>query len=75
MSASQEHQPELPSDWWTAEDCGRYLGITASTWRAYVAREQAPRADRRFGRATVWLPATVKEWARARPRRPDTSTD
>ncbi|GAA0734647.1 hypothetical protein GCM10010199_54000 [Dactylosporangium roseum] len=61
---------DLPADWWTAEDCARFLGITRSTWAAYVARQQAPQPERKFGRSPVWRPATVKAWAETRPRRP-----
>jgi predicted DNA-binding transcriptional regulator AlpA len=60
---------ELPTDWWTAADCAAFLGITRSTWAAYVAREQAPAPERTFGRSPVWRPATVKTWAASRPRR------
>ncbi len=60
---------ELPTDWWTAADCAAFLGITRSTWTAYVAREQAPAPERMFGRSPVWRPATIKTWAASRPRR------
>ncbi len=60
---------ELPTDWWTAEDCASYLGIASSTWRAYVSREQAPAPDRMFGRSPAWRPATVKAWEADRPSR------
>ena len=69
MSAATTPE-ELPTDWWTADDCAVYLGITRSTWAAYVAREQAPPAERKFGRSPVWRPATIKAWAESRPRRP-----
>ncbi|GGQ88546.1 helix-turn-helix transcriptional regulator [Couchioplanes azureus] len=60
---------ELPTDWWTAEHVAAYLGISASTWRAYVARGQAPAAERKFGkRVSAWQPSTVKAWDDARPR-------
>jgi predicted DNA-binding transcriptional regulator AlpA len=60
---------ELPTDWWTAQDCATYLGITRSTWTAYVSRDQAPQPERMFGRSPVWRPRTVKAWAESRPRR------
>ncbi|MEU4623084.1 hypothetical protein AB0G04_24315 [Actinoplanes sp. NPDC023801] len=60
---------QLPTDWWTATDCAAFLGITRSTWAAYVAREQAPASERMFGRSPVWRPATVRAWASSRPRR------
>lgn len=58
---------DLPTDWWAVEDVCAYLAsqgrpIGASTWTGYVARGQAPRATRRFGRTPVWVPATVKTW-------------
>ena len=61
---------ELPTDWWTAEDCATYLGIAGSTWRAYVSREQAPQPERMFGRSPAWRPATIKAWAADRPHQP-----
>ena len=63
-----ESGAELPTDWWTASDCAAYLGISRSTWTAYVSREQAPEPDRRIGRTAVWRPATVTKWAEGRPR-------
>jgi transcriptional regulator with XRE-family HTH domain len=50
----------LPEDWWTTSDVARFLGISPSTVRAYVAREQMPKADRRIGREPVWRPATIR---------------
>src|SRR5436309_2298959 len=52
---------ELPSDWWDIDQVRAYLAsqgrpITSSTWTAYVARGQAPAAERRFGRTPVWAP-------------------
>jgi hypothetical protein len=65
---------ELPTDWWTTADVLTYLKsvgvpITDATWRAYVARGQAPEPDRNFGRSPVWQPAKIREWQAARPRR------
>ncbi len=65
---------QLPADWWTTADVLVFLEsvgtpISDATWRSYVARGQAPSPDRNFGRAPVWLPATVREWHAARPRR------
>jgi len=68
MNASTEPPAELPTDWWTANDCAVFLGITRSTWTAYVSRGQAPPGERMFGRSPVWRPQTVKEWATNRPR-------
>ncbi|HCT80120.1 MAG TPA: transcriptional regulator [Micromonosporaceae bacterium] len=65
---------QLPTDWWTTADVLAFLEsvgspITDTTWRAYVARGQAPGPDRNFGRSPVWLPATIREWHSTRPRR------
>jgi hypothetical protein len=50
-----------------------HVGLSASTWRAYVARGQAPRADRtkiQSGHALpVWDAATLDAWQAARPGR------
>lgn len=62
------------------------LGISASTWRAYVARGQAPPPDDpddvdRHGqpvpknrRIPRWQQSTIDTYA-ARPKRPGTRTD
>lgn len=66
-SDAQEQRPAaLPDDWWTAEDCACFLGISPATWRAYVARGQAPQPARRFGRTNVWRPPVVREWNASR---------
>jgi hypothetical protein len=46
-----------------------YVGVAASTWRAYVARGQAPGPDGKdegFGR-DYWLESTLKTWKDSRP--------
>ncbi len=58
----------LPSDWWTTRDVASFLGVTPSTIRAYVTRQQMPAADRRIGREPVWRPATIRKWHEQRPR-------
>lgn len=70
MSAKPGPAAELPADWWTGADCAAFLGITRSTWTAYVSRGQAPPSERMFGRSPAWRPATVKEWAAKRTRTP-----
>lgn len=60
--ATRVDPADLPTDWWTAEDCAAYLGIAANTWRSYVARHQAPEPERKFGRSPVWRPRVVKTW-------------
>jgi hypothetical protein len=71
MSDSRD---DLPEDWWTTDDVLAYLRlagapVTPATWRAYVAREQAPAPARRFGRSPVWTPASIRSWQAARARR------
>lgn len=48
-----------------------WLGVTASTWRAYVARGRAPEPD---GREEVsgtpwWYESTIEGFKRSRPGR------
>ena len=44
------------------------LGIAESTWRAYVARGQAPAPDGRYGaRLSWWWSSTVDGWDAGRP--------
>ncbi|MPZ61912.1 MAG: helix-turn-helix domain-containing protein [Propionibacteriales bacterium] len=59
---------ELPTDWWTTEDVATYLGVTPSTIRAYVTRNQMPDPDRRMGRLRLWRPRTIERWHQQRPR-------
>lgn len=42
-------------------------GISAGTWRAYVARGQAPAPARRVGNTPVWDEDVVRAWTRTRP--------
>ncbi|MGA8211874.1 MAG: helix-turn-helix domain-containing protein [Nocardioidaceae bacterium] len=63
---------ELSDDWWTTEDVAAFLNVSASTVRAYVARQQMPSADRRMGKLNLWRPATIRDWHTARPSRPTT---
>src|SRR6266568_5101635 len=60
---------DLPSDWWSTADVASYLGVSESTIRSYVAREQMPKPDRRIGSVGVWRPATIAKWDQERPRR------
>jgi predicted DNA-binding transcriptional regulator AlpA len=57
----------LPDDWWTTHDAATFLGVSTSTIRAYLARQQMPPPDRRMGRMTLWRPATIREWQNHRP--------
>lgn len=59
----------LPEDWWTTDDVARYLSVTPSTVRAYLARKQMPEPDRRMGRMQLWRPASIENWHATRPRK------
>lgn len=61
---------ELPDDWWTTDDVATFLGVGASTIRAYVTRKQMPQPDRYMGRTRLWRPGTIREWHSSRPRQP-----
>ncbi len=57
---------------WTSTDVLRYLAelgrpITDSTWRSYVAREQAPLPVDSVGSKPLWLAADVQAWGTNRP--------
>lgn len=41
----------------------RGRAITAATWRAYVARDQAPRPGEHVGRTPLWDADEVRAWA------------
>lgn len=62
---------ELPSDWWTTENVATALGVSASTIRAYVARNQMPAPDRTMGNMRLWRPETIRKWHASRPRKQD----
>ena len=56
------------------EAAAAYVGVAVATWRAYVARGQAPKPDRRplplRGHALpVWKQATLDAWKASRPGR------
>lgn len=65
----------LPDDWWTTDDVATFLGVTTSTVRAYLARQQMPPADRRIGRMTLWRPETIRDWHADRPSKDKSSPD
>lgn len=52
----------------TIAEAAALAGVAPATWRAYVARGQAPRADEqdRWGHP-LWRPTTVEAWIAARP--------
>jgi hypothetical protein len=55
--------------WLGAREAAERAGVKWKTWTSYVARQQAPKADRRNPEtgAAEWLPATVDAWKEARP--------
>jgi hypothetical protein len=60
----------------TAALAAELAGVKPNTWRAYVARGQAPSPDGReeLSRHPYWLESTVRSWVRSRPG-PGTRTD
>ena len=51
---------------WTSDEVLAWLrehgrSIAASTWRAYVARQQAPQ-PRHIGRTALWQPDEIRAW-------------
>jgi hypothetical protein len=72
MSEGKSELAELPDDWWSSDDVATYLGVKASSVRAYVARDQMPAPDRFIGkrRIRLWKPETITSWHESRPRQP-----
>ena len=56
-------------DWWTTDHVASYLGVSASTVRAYLTRGQMPEPDLRAGQQRLWRPETIKRWHQHRPRK------
>lgn len=59
------------TEWWTSDDCAHYIGITAASWRFYVARSRrgtisesnpAPQPEARAGAVALWRPSDVQAW-------------
>jgi 8-oxo-dGTP diphosphatase len=57
------------AEWWTTDQVATYLGVSASTVRAYLTREQMPEPDLRAGQQRLWRPETIKRWHQHRPRK------
>ena len=54
----------------TVTQAAEMAGVTPSTWRSYVAREQAPKPDGEFDKRTPWWwDSTVQSWVDNRPGR------
>jgi hypothetical protein len=55
--------------WLDAREAADRAGVKVGTWRAYVARERAPRHGRRNPVSGVeeWLGTVIDGWMEARP--------
>lgn len=53
----------------TARQIAAQVGVTLSTWQAYVARGQAPRPDEYAERTPLWYADTVADWLTRRSPR------
>jgi len=52
----------------TVAQVAERMKVKPSTWRAYVARGQAPKSDGQYdGRTPWWWSTTVDEWDAGRP--------
>ena len=59
----------MSDDRLTVAQAAERAGVKPATWRAYVARGQAPAADGSHDQRTPWwLASTVDRWLAARPR-------
>lgn len=47
---------------WTIPDVAEHLGISQSTVRAYLARDQMPAPDMNLGNKPVWLESKIRAW-------------
>lgn len=47
---------------YTIGDIASALGVQPSTVRAYMARQQIPRATGALGRTPYWRPADIEPW-------------
>ena len=56
------------TDLLTVGDCAKLAGIKPATWRAYVARSQAPPPAQHISRTPLWDRAEVQHWADNRKR-------
>lgn len=49
-------------DLWQRSECADHVGVTPSTWSAYVARDQAPSPTKHVGRTPLWDADEVRDW-------------
>jgi predicted DNA-binding transcriptional regulator AlpA len=63
--------PQTMAPWagLTIADVAQLAGVTHSTLRAYLAREQMPQPSGRIGRTPYWMPETIQPWLDARASR------
>lgn len=54
---------------WSVGEVAEYLGVQASTVRAYVARREMPEPDGRVWRTPWWWDTTIIAWQQGRPGR------
>jgi predicted DNA-binding transcriptional regulator AlpA len=52
---------------WDTKAVADYLGVTASTVRAYVARNEMPAPDMKLAGGWVWHASTIRDWHENRP--------
>ena len=50
------------NDMLTTKAVAELLGIEPVTWRAYVHRGRAPKADGYLGPTPYWLRSTIEKW-------------
>ena len=50
----------------TVAECAILAGVKPSTWRAYVARGQAPKPSQHISRTPLWDRGEVQAWANNR---------
>lgn len=59
-----------PAETYTARSAAAYIGVEPGTWRAYVSRGRAPKADGHHdARTPYWLKATLDGYLEERRRR------
>lgn len=59
-----------PAEKWTVKQAATAIGVEPATWRAYVARNQAPEPDGHSNPCGCpwWFKSTVMTWHQSRPR-------
>jgi hypothetical protein len=57
----------VPDNMLTSDEAAARVGVTAASWRSYVARGDGPKPDGHLGRTPWWKPETVDAWKASRP--------